>query len=242
MNQNSKKVFLEHRNIIRKKSFLNKIYIDFYKIFKRTNLPKGPIVEIGSGAGFIKDIIPNVITSDVIGGPDIDKVFSAHKIPFVDSNISAFLMIDVLHHVKDSERALKEISRCLKPGGKVIMIEPYNSLWGRLIYRYLHPEKEGFNPKAGWKIKGGGQMSDSNPALPWIIFVRDRKLFEKKFPHLKIVKVLPHTPFRYLISGGLTRYQFLPTSAYHLIRRFDNFVSKLFPQISMFVTIELKKD
>ena len=84
-------------------------------------------------------------------------------------------------------------------------------------------------------------MSSSNPALPWIIFVRDKKVFQKKIPNLKLVKILPHTPFRYLISGGLTKYQFLPTFSYPLIRWFDDFISRLFPQISMFVTVELQK-
>ncbi len=84
-------------------------------------------------------------------------------------------------------------------------------------------------------------MSDSNTALPWIIFVRDQKVFQKKFPKLKIVKILSHSPFKYLTSGGLTQYQFLPNFTYPLIRWFDDFISKLFPQISMFVTIEIEK-
>lgn len=241
MNKNSKQALLEDRDKIRVKPFLNKIYLDFYRVFLKTNFPKGPIVELGSGAGFIKDIIPNTITSDVIAGPDIDKVFFAHKMPFKDKSISAFLMIDVLHHIKDSEKTFKEILRCLKPEGKMVMIEPYNSLWGRLIYKYIHPEKKGFNPKTGWKIEGRGRMSDSNPALPWIIFVRDKKIFQKKFPNLKIVKVLPHTPFRYLISGGLTKWQFLPVSCYPLVVSLEKKLSPLNKLIGLFVTIELKK-
>lgn len=241
MNQNSRQVLLQHRGIIRKKTFLNNIYVDSYRTFLKTNFPKGPIVEIGSGGGFIKELIPGVVTSDVINGPGIDRVFSATKMPFEDNSVSAFLMIDVLHHIKDSEGAFKEMLRCLKRGGKVIMIEPYNSLWGGLIYKYIHPEKKGFNSKAGWKIKGRGRMSDSNPALPWIIFVRDKKVFQKKFPNLKVVRVLPHTPFRYLISGGLTRWQFLPTAFYPLVANLEKKLSPLNKLLGMFVTIELKK-
>lgn len=241
MNQDSKQAILEHRNKIREKSFLNKIYVDFYQIFKKTKFPKGPIVEIGSGAGFIKEIIPSVITSDVIAGPEIDKVFFADKMHFKDKSISAFLMIDVLHHIKDSEKAFEEMLRCLKPEGKIVMIEPYNSLWGGFIYKHIHPEKKGFDSKAGWKIKGQGRMSDSNPALPWIIFVRDKQIFQKKFPNLKIVRILPHTPLLYLISGGLTRWQFLPSSFYPFVVNLENKLSPLNKLIGMFVTIELKK-
>lgn len=241
MNQDTKQALLDHRKKIRQKKFLYKIYVDFYQTFKETSLPAGPIVEIGSGAGFIKDIMPNVITSDVIAGPDIDQIFSADKLPFKNNSIAAFVMIDVLHHIKDSEKALKEMFRCLKPKGKVIMIEPYNSLLGGLIYKYFHPERKNYKPKAGWKIEGYGRMTDSNPTLPWIIFVRDRKLFEEKFPKLKIIKVNPHTPFKYLISGGLTKLQFLPTSFYPLVHSMEKSLSPLNKLIGMFVTIELQK-
>lgn len=242
MNLDSQAALLEHRRIIRAKGFLKNIYTDYYNYFKKTKIPKGKIVEIGSGAGFIKDIIPQAITSDVIAGPDIDHVFSATKMPFKDSSVSAFFMIDVLHHIKDSEKALQEMFRCLKPTGKIIMIEPYNSLFGGLIYRSIHPERKNYKPKAGWKIKGKGRMSDSNPALPWIIFVRDRGVFQKKFPNLKLVRFSPHSPFRYLISGGLTNFQFLPTSFYPLIVSLEKYLSPLNKFIGMFVTIELKKD
>lgn len=47
--------------------------------------------------------------------------------PFQDKSVSAFMMIDVLHHIKDSRQFFKEMQRCLKPGGKIVMIEPANT-------------------------------------------------------------------------------------------------------------------
>lgn len=238
MNLDSQEALLEHHQIIRSKGFLKCIYTDSYRLFKTAKIPKGPIVEIGSGGGFIKEIIPHAITSDVMKGPDIDKVFSATNMPFKNNSVAAFFMIDVLHHIKNAERALQEMLRSLKPGGKVIMIEPYNSLWGGIIYRYIHPER--FDPKAGWKISGKGRMSDSNTALPWIIFVRDRKLFKKRFPAVTLI-ITPHTPLRYLVSGGLSNVQFLPTLFYPTVCSIETFLSPLNRYLGMFVTIELKK-
>lgn len=239
MNQDTKEALSLHKNKIKQKGILNKIYVDFYNHFKASNVLGGVCIELGSGGGFLKEIIPNVITSDLLEASGIDKVFSAAQIPYPADSISAFFMLNVLHHIKNSEKAIQEMERSLKIGGKIIMIEPFNSMWGRIIYKYIH--KERFDPKAGWRIEGEGRMSDSNTALPWILFIRDRKVFEQKFPHLKIVKIYPHSPFKYLISGGLSNFQFLPTITYPLIRRFDNFVSKMFPEISMFVTVELEK-
>lgn len=238
-NIDSNEALLNDYKLIREKFILNQIYRDFYSHFKKTKFPKGSIVEIGSGAGFIKEIMPKVITSDVIKGPGIDKVFFAEKMPFKKNSVAGFLMIDVLHHIKTPEKAFKEMRRCLKKGGKIVMIEPYNSPLAGLIYKYIHYEH--FDPSAGWKIKGKGRMSNSNTALPWIIFVRDKEKFQKLFPDLNIVKIYPHTPIRYFLSGGLSKFQFLPNFLYPLLNKFENLLSFTFRYSGMFVTIEIEK-
>ncbi len=241
MDLNSKEALLLHRNKIKNKGFLKKIYLDFYDLFKKSDFIEGDVVEIGSGGGFIKDVVPSIITSDVISGSGIDYVFFADKMPFKKNSISGFVMLDVLHHIKDPEKAFIEMNRCLKKGGKIIMIEPYISLWGTFIYRHFHSERRGFSLKRSWRINGKGRMSDANPATAWIIFVRDKKLFERKFPNLKIIRVEPHTPFSYLISGGLSIMQLLPTFLYELVRFIERQLSFLNPYIGMFVTVEVEK-
>lgn len=235
---NQETLFL-HARIIYKKLFLKKLYTDFYNELLNNRFPRGPIVELGSGAGFIKKIKPQVITSDVIKGTNIDKVFSAIKMPFKNSSISAFLMFDVLHHIKDTKKALNEMSRCLKKNGKIVMIEPYNSFFGRFIFQNFHHEN--FDPTAGWKIQGAGRLSGANGALSWIIFVRDRKLFVDQFPSLKIVKVIPHTPLRYLLSGGLSHWWSFPSFSYEFIKLLESVLSPLNRFLGMFVTIEIEK-
>lgn len=236
---NSKEALFEHKKLINKKGVLKKLYDDFYLIFKNSKYPKGEIVEIGSGGGFLKKIIPQVITSDVVRGSGIKEVFSAEKMPFKNSSVAAFTMLNVFHHIKNPEKALNEIQRCLKPNGKIIMIEPYNSLWGRFIYQNFHHEL--FDPKTDWKIKGRGRLSDANGALAWIVFIRDKKIFNKRFPNLIIKTVKPHTPFRYLISGGLSKPQLLPSFFYPAIKLLEQLLSPINPLLGMFATIELEK-
>lgn len=235
----SPKTIFIHQAAIQQKPFLKRVYEDFYNEFKKIRTPKGLPVELGSGAGFLKELIPNVLTSDIVKGRGIDKIFSATEIPFKKETIAAFFMFDVFHHIKNPEKALREMERCLKPKGKILMIEPYNSLWGRFIYQNFHHEN--FEPNSGWKIKGTGRLSDANGALPWIIFVRDRKIFERKFPGLKIVKVIPHTPFCYLLSGGMSKPQFIPELFYPIVKFIENILSPFNSIIGMFVTIELRK-
>ena len=69
MARDNESALLRDKEIIQKKKFLNSIYFDFYEQLRPNNIPEGKVVELGSGAGFIKKVIPKTITSDVIGGP-----------------------------------------------------------------------------------------------------------------------------------------------------------------------------
>jgi len=231
-----------HHGFIRQKTFLNKVYQDSYLKFKQLLEPISQnmnIVELGSGSGFIKEVIPQAISSDILEVPTVDISFSGEKIPFKSQSVDAFLMIDVFHHVKDSKIFLDEMQRCLKPGGKILMIEPANSLWGRFIWINFHHEQ--FNPQAGWKVDGEGPMSDANGALPWIVFSRDKEKFQNDYPELSIGLFRTHTPLRYLISGGLTLKQLLPGFCYPLIKFLELLLTPFNHWIGMFYLIELKK-
>ena len=230
-----------HADIVQKKPFLKKLYIDFYKQFQKviTEPETKVLIELGSGGGFIKEVVDNVITSDILKLPNVDKVFSAIKMPFEDTSVDAFFMFDVLHHITDPRAFFKEALRCLKPAGKIVMIEPANTLWSRFIYKNFHHEL--FDPEAQWGLKEIGPVSHGNGAMPWIIFSRDRKTFEKEFPRLQIVRMCNHTPLRYLLSGGLTLRQLLPSFTYPLIKAVEYILSPLNNLLGMFQTIELQK-
>jgi SAM-dependent methyltransferase len=235
-------VTLLHAKIIRQKSFLKKLYVDFYREFlKAVPQPRGKtIVELGSGGGFIKDVIANVTTSDILNLPNVDRVFSALDMPFENSSVDAFFMVDVLHHVSDPKAFFKEALRCLKIGGKIVMIEPANTCWSRFIYKNFHHEP--FDTQAPRQLAaGGGPLSKANGALPWIIFSRDRRNFEKEFPSLRIVGMKNHTPFRYLLSGGLTLRQLLPAFTYPVVKGIEYVLSPMRDLLGMFQTIELEK-
>src|SRR3989338_81887 len=213
-----------HSEIIKKKYFLKKIYTGFYNIFKSSvgTIETKTCVELGSGGGFIKEIIPGVLTTDVLELPHLDRCFSGLRMPFDDSSVDAFFMIDVFHHIPDARLFLQEMARCLKSGGKIIMIEPANTWWGSFIYKNFHHEP--FEPGAGWTLAGEGPLSSANGALPWIVFHRDREVFEKTFPSLKIRNLKPHTPFRYLISGGVSKRQLLPDFLYWFVDGTERFL------------------
>ncbi len=232
---------LLHAGIIQKKPFLKKLYIDFYRQFERAvpGFERQVLVELGSGGGFIKEVIPNVVTSDILELPNVDKVFSVLDMPFEKESVDAFFMIDVLHHVTEPRAFFKEALRCLRVGGKIVMIEPANTLWSRFIYKHFHHEL--FDTQAQWELQKQGPLSHGNGAMPWIIFSRDREVFEKEFPTLRIVSMYNHTPIRYLLSGGLTLRQLVPSFTYSAVKAVEYLLSPFNNLLGMFQTIELQK-
>ena len=81
-----------HREIIQRKPFLKRLYTEFYKEFKTVSdeFPNGLLIELGSGGGFIKDVIPNVITSGILHVTGKDVQFSALVMPFKDNTVDVF--------------------------------------------------------------------------------------------------------------------------------------------------------
>lgn len=232
---------LAHRDIILQKKFLKRLYSDWYRVFiERSRAVKnGKYLEIGSGGGFLKDLFPEVITSDILDLPNVDMVFSAEKMPFKDNELGSIVMLNVFHHIPNPHLFLKEAERTLVKGGKIIMNEPANSALGRFIYKRFHHEP--FDENGGRVIAPGNPLSNSNQALPYIYFERDTELFKKEYPLLKIRSIRYHSPFSYVISGGVSRSAMLPTFLFGAVKAAEWLLSPLNKQLGLFCTIEIEK-
>ena len=232
---------LAHRDIILKKPFLKRLYNDWYLIFiiKSKEIKNGKYLEIGSGGGFLKDVFPEVITSDILTLPNVDLIFSAEKIPFKENELASIVMLNVFHHIPKPHLFLKEAQRTLIKGGKIIMTEPANSSLARFIYKRFHHEP--FDEKGQREIKAGNPLSNSNQALPYIYFERDLDLFKKDFPSLKINSINYHSPFSYIISGGVSRSAMLPFFMYNFVKGIEWLFSPFYKQIGLFCSIEIEK-
>jgi SAM-dependent methyltransferase len=54
---------------------------------------------------------------------------SIYEIPFPDASMDAVLCLEVLEHIEDDARGVRDIARVLKPGGVLIMAVPYTYYW-----------------------------------------------------------------------------------------------------------------
>lgn len=227
--------------IIQSKPFLRRLYADWYRmIVEKIPAGDGRVLELGSGGGYFVEFSREVIQSEVFHCRNVDVVADARELPFGSSSLKAIAMTDVFHHIPQPEIFLREGVRCLLPGGRVVMIEPWVCAWSKLVYGHLHHEP--FLPQAeSWELSGTGPLSDANGALPWIIFVRDRQLFEKKFPGLVIEEIIPMMPWRYLVSGGVSMRNLMPGVTYNFWKGIESLVSPLNHYLGMFALISLRR-
>lgn len=234
---------LEIRTLIQSKKALHHFYSLSYEKYRQCLQlcpQEGSILEIGSGAGFAKEFIPELCASDIIPYPNIDKVIDATRLSFEDNSLRAIFLLNTFHHIPDVDKFLTEACRCLKPGGRILIIDQHVGFISRIVLEYLHHEP--FNPNTEtWSFQSSGPLTGANGALAWIVFERDKERFEKKFSLLKLVSYSPHTPLLYWVSGGLKKWSMAPK----ILIPFWQFIDRLFLKISRdfgsFTDIEIYK-
>lgn len=229
------------REIIESKPFLKAIYEDWYAAIatELKSVPSThPVLELGSGAGFLAERVPHLITSEIFHLQGMHLMLDAQQLPFGPATLNGIVMTNVLHHIPDPALLFAEAQRCIVPGGKIVIIEPWLTAWSRFVYNHLHHEPVD-ESNTTWKIDGDGPLSTANTALPWILFQRDRQAFAQRFPTLKIQEVRPIMPFRYLVSGGISMRNLMPRWSYPLWRGLEAALSPLRSGLGMFAKIVL---
>ena len=232
------------RRIIKEKQFLYSLYREWYArliaaIPAREDCP-GAVLELGSGGGFFREMLPECLCSDVFFCPGNDLVLDARRLPFRTASLRAIVMVDVFHHIPDVAAFLREAGRVLRPGGVIAMWEPWNTPWSRLIYQNLHHEP--FEPeREDWAFPAGGPLSTANDALSWMVFARDRERLSRDFPLLRVESVIPDFPFSYLASGGVSMRALAPAFSYRLMRVFERALGPLLNTCAMFAQIVVRR-
>ena len=225
------------RQIIESKPFLKRIYEDWYDAIA-TALPRegGMVLELGSGGGFMRERIRGVIASDIMCVRGLDLAADATRLPFRTGVLRGIAMTNVFHHIPDPRAFLAEAARCVRPGGALVLIEPWVTTWSTFVYRHLHHEP--FDPSAtAWRLSSHGPLSGANGALPWMVFERDRALFEHEFPSWRVTSIVPIMPFRYLVSGGVSLRSLSPGFSYGVWRALEHALAGYADQLGMFARI-----
>src|ERR1035437_8734475 len=149
------------RRVIEAKPTLKKFYQEIYAKYTASlsACPNGGLaVELGSSGSFAQTVIPGLITTDVLSYQGVNRVVDATRMPFTDGSVRFFAMLNVFHHIPDVEAFLREATRCLAPGGRLLVIDQHRGWISKPVLRHLHHEP--FRTDAdSWSFDSTGPLS-----------------------------------------------------------------------------------
>jgi SAM-dependent methyltransferase len=202
----------------------------------------GRTVEIGAGIGTLRETIPGVVATDVEPTPWADEVVDAQELPYGDGELANIVGVDVLHHLPRPLRFLAEAQRTLRPGGRLVLLEPYGSQVSALSYRYLH--HEGWDPRAdpfADVAHSSDRPLDANGAIPTLLFFRRADELRRHVPGLALVHRERLAMLAYPLSGGFTRRPLVPARATGRLLRLEARLGALAPAAAFRCLVALER-
>lgn len=211
----------------KRKPVLRVIYDDFYDRLAAA-CRSGLTIEIGGGIGNLKARLGELVTTDIQFAPWLDCVADAQRLPFAAFCAANIVMVDVLHHIEFPAVFFREVERVLRPGGRAVMVEPAITFGSTLFYRLLHPEPVRMSAAtlAEGRPDAARNPYAANQAVPTLLATRDRDLFHRRFPALRISRVDWFAFAAYPLSGGFQRWSLLGANAARRLLRIERSIER----------------
>lgn len=227
----------ENRAHWERKPVLKKVYHDFYQQIARWTTGvsiDGVTLELGSGMGNIKEVLPGCLTSDLFPNPWLDRVENAYALNWPDKALGNLILFDVLHHLQHPGRAFAEMARVVRPGGRVIIFEPGMGLLPRLIMRLFHHEPLGFGQTIQWDAPQGFDPA-AHPYYAaqgnsWRVFVHGEGLSQHVLKDWNVLNLGREPGWCWLLCGGLRGPQLYPDKLLPLVKLLEK-VLRLAPSL-----------
>ncbi len=188
----------------------------------------GPSLEIGGGIGGFKGFWPDLRVSDIVPTPGLDLAADGLRLPLADGSLADLLTLDLLHHLRDPHIFFDEAARVLRPGGRILAIEPWISPLSCVAYRLTHHEEVyfgGYHRQAGKVDPWEGNLAMAN-----ILFARETRDWPARHPNLRIIHRRRFSVLDFQLAGGFKPYAFVPSPRlYDLVLAIDRRLDWLAP-------------
>ena len=204
------------------KPLLRKIYRGFHDLIAAQALPasRGLTVELGSGIGNIKEVIPHCIRTDLFPNPWIDQTENAYKLSFKNESVATIILFDVFHHLRYPGTALREFARVLVPGGRVIVFDPCMSLLGLGVYGLGHHEPIAVRDAITWHAPAAWRVEDDSyyaaQGNAFRVFFSNPSAYQLE--NMRVLSRKRFSAISYVASGGYGKAQLYPSSLYPLVK------------------------
>ncbi|MBT6441600.1 MAG: class I SAM-dependent methyltransferase [Alphaproteobacteria bacterium] len=212
------------------KPALRAIYQDYYRHILAASR-SGKVLEIGGGSGHLRDYHADAVLTDIQPAPWVDAAADAQALPFADETFDTIVMLDVLHHIEHPPRFFREAARILKPGGRLVMLDPAITPVSNIIFRLTHPEPVNMRGDAfaDGEPDPARDPYDANQAVPTLIFGRaaGRGRFDGENPTLTIKRVSRLSLFAYPLSGGFRPWSLIPVFLVRPVLKLENLLLPL---------------
>ncbi|NKB58155.1 MAG: methyltransferase domain-containing protein [Alphaproteobacteria bacterium] len=220
----------DFRTIWEGKPVLRAVYRGWYERIAAACRP-GRTLEVGGGSGNLKAFAPDVVSTDMFATGWLDAVCDAHRLPFSAESFDNIVMFDVLHHLERPARFFEEASRILRPGGRVVLLEPGITPVSRIFYGLFHhePVDMAVDPLADGPLDPARDPYDSNQAIPTLLFGnrRRRRTFEQRFPALTVSATERLALIVYPLSGGFRSWSLVPAALVRSLTMLENALAPL---------------
>lgn len=168
------------------------------------------ILEVGAGAGLSSNFmsLKKVVRTDYLPWkiPGIQGAIDAQQLPFSDNSFDSAFALDAVHHIPNPGKAISELCRVVRPGGKIVIVEPFVSYLSFFPYKLFHTEKTTWNyslPTNGVRETEGA--SDGEQAVLQGMIDRNLQIKGLEIPESKRVFLTIRyiSPFSFFATGGL---------------------------------------